>query len=89
MKRDIPAQAGIGFTILVAAATFAVAVVAGIFLIYQPETSWGSNAQLRALAQAQMQAQMSPAEMPDVQRGVRTAGSSIANEGIRPPASTR
>jgi hypothetical protein len=70
MKRDVPAQAGIGFTILVAAATFAVAVVAGIFLIYQSETTLVSNPQLRALAQSQM----SLAETPDGQRGPGAAG---------------
>ena len=43
MKRDIPTKAGLGFTVLIAAAPLAVPVVAGIFLIYQSET----NAQLR------------------------------------------
>ena len=71
MKRDIPTQAGIGFTIFVAAATFAIAVVAGIFLIYQPETNFGSNAQSRALAQAQM----SLADAPGARRGLRAAPS--------------
>ena len=60
MKRDIRTEAGVAFTIFVAAATFVIAVVAGIFLIYQSEATLGSNARLRALAQAQM----SPA--PDV-----------------------
>jgi hypothetical protein len=41
--RDIPAKAGIGFTLIVAAATFAVALVAGIFLIW--ETARASSAQ--------------------------------------------
>jgi len=54
MKRYDPSEAGIGFTIFVAAATFVIAVVAGIFLIYQSETTLGSNTQLHALAQAQM-----------------------------------
>ena len=36
MKRDLPTQVGIGFTIVVASATFLVAVVAGLFLIWQP-----------------------------------------------------
>ena len=53
MKRHSPAEAGIGFMLLVAAATFVIAVVAGIFLIYQSETTMGSNTQLRALAQAE------------------------------------
>ena len=69
MKRHSPTEAGIGFTIFVAAATFAIAVVAGIFLIYQSETILGSNAQLRALAQARM----SLAEAPDLQRALRMA----------------
>ena len=50
MKRDIPMEAGIGFTILIAAATLAIAVVAGIFLIYQSDMT----AQLRTPEQAQM-----------------------------------
>ena len=37
MKRDLPTQVGIGFTIVVASATFLVAVMAGIFLIWQPD----------------------------------------------------
>ena len=39
--------------IFVAAATFVIAVVAGIFLIYQSETTLGFNTQGRVLAQAQ------------------------------------
>ena len=84
MKREIPTQAGIGFTIFVAAATFAIAVVAGIFLIYQSETTMGSNAQLRTLAQAQM----SLPEAPDMQRALRMAPPSTPNDVIRPPVST-
>jgi sensor histidine kinase regulating citrate/malate metabolism len=71
MKRDVPTQAGVGFTIFVAAATFAIAVVAGIFLIHQSETTSRANAQWRALAQAQM----SLAEAPDIQRALRMARS--------------
>ena len=82
MKRDVPTQAGIGFTILVAAATFVIAVVAGIFLLYQSETTLGSNAQLRALAQAQM----SLAEAPDKQRNLLMGPRST--EVTPPPAST-
>ena len=37
MKRDLPTQVGIGFTIVVASATFLVAVMAGLFLIWQPD----------------------------------------------------
>jgi hypothetical protein len=37
MKRDLPTQVGIGFTIVVASATFLVAVIAGLFLIWQPD----------------------------------------------------
>ena len=62
MKRHSPAEAGIGFTIFVAAATFVIAVVAGIFLIYQSEMTWGSNAQLRPLVQAQI----TPAQSPEL-----------------------
>lgn len=39
MKRDVPTQIGIGFTILVASATFLVAVMAGMFLIWQPDAN--------------------------------------------------
>ena len=74
MKRDIPTQAGVGFTIFVAAATFAIAVVAGIFLVYQSETTLGSNVQLRTLAQAQMSLAEAPPPTP--------------NSVIPPPAST-
>ena len=79
MKRDAPTQAGVGFTIFVAAATFVIAVVAGIFLLYQSETTLSSNAQLRALAQAQI----SLAEGPDMQRALRTPPS--APNGVIPP----
>ena len=48
MKRDIPTEAGIGFTLLVAAVTFAVAVIAGIFLIYEPGLSGMANNGVRA-----------------------------------------
>jgi hypothetical protein len=37
MKRDIPTQAGIGLALIIATATFIIAIVAGIFLIYEPE----------------------------------------------------
>jgi hypothetical protein len=37
MKRNVPTQVGIGFTILVASATFLVAIMAGLFLIFQPD----------------------------------------------------
>ena len=70
MKRDIPTQAGIGFTILIAAATFVVAVVAGIFLIYQSEMNVSLNAQFPP----PMQAQISPAQTLDLQqRGNQTS----------------
>ena len=82
MKRDVPTQAGVGFTIFVAAATLAIAVVAGIFLIHQSETASRSNAQWRALALAQM----SLAETPDMQRALRMAPRST--EVTPPPAST-
>jgi len=54
MKRDIPTQAGIAFTILVAAATFAVAVIAGIFLIYQSDMNLSPNASSGASGQGLM-----------------------------------
>jgi hypothetical protein len=81
MKRHSPTEAGVGFTIFVAAATFVIAVVAGIFLIYQSETTLSSNIQLRELAQAQM----SLAEAPGPQRGLQAAPLSAVDEGI-PPA---
>ena len=39
MKRDLPTQMGIGITIVVASATFLVAVMAGLFLIWQPDAA--------------------------------------------------
>ena len=53
MKRHSPTEPGIAFTIFVAAATFVIAVVAGIFLIYQSDATVSYNAQLRGLAQVQ------------------------------------
>jgi hypothetical protein len=55
MKRDIPTEAGIGFTLVVAAVTFAVAVIAGIFLIYEPGLDG-----FRARAQGQVAMIQSP-----------------------------
>lgn len=59
MKRDIPTEAGIGFTLLIAAVTFAVAVIAGIFLIYEPGLSG---------FRTQTQAQLAMIETPDARR---------------------
>ena len=65
MKRDIPTEAGIGFTLLVAAVTFAVAVIAGIFLIYEPGLSGMANNGVRA----QTRAQVAMIGRPDARRG--------------------
>ena len=46
MKRDFPGRAGIGFTAIVAALTLIVAVLSGLFLLYQPDTGWQANAPL-------------------------------------------
>jgi hypothetical protein len=54
MKRDIPTGAGIGFTILIAAATLAVAVVAGIFLVYQSEMTLGFSGPVPSPGPTQM-----------------------------------
>lgn len=53
MKRDVATQAGIVFTLLVAVATLAVAVIAGLFLIFEPGVN-GLNARygMHAFAQA-------------------------------------
>jgi hypothetical protein len=61
MKKDIPTGAGIIFTILVAAATLAVAVVAGIFLVYQSDMTLGFNGQSPGPAQISL-AQRSDAQ---------------------------
>ncbi len=39
MKRDVPTQIGVGFTIVVASATLLIAVMAGLFLIWQPDVN--------------------------------------------------
>jgi hypothetical protein len=59
MKRDIPMEAGIGFTLLIAAVTFAVAVIAGIFLIYEPGLDG---------FRGQTQAQVAMIQGPDARR---------------------
>jgi hypothetical protein len=64
-KTDLSTQAGIGFTIVVAAATFLVAVVAGLFLIWQPDPA--------TLTQRGQATQISLAAPPDVPRGAKTA----------------
>jgi len=38
MKHDFPTRAGIGFTVVLAGLTFAVAVLSGIFLIRESDT---------------------------------------------------
>jgi len=61
MKHDIPTEAGVGFTLIIAAATFAIAVGAGIFLIYEPDLP---NAQSGIATQSQI----SLAQTPDAER---------------------
>ena len=79
MKRDIPTEAGIGFTLIVAAATFAVAVIAGIFLIW--ESGGTPSAQFRGPGQTQSQVSLIA---PDVQRGPQTERSPVSGSGINP-----
>ena len=69
MKRDLSLKASIGFTVLVATVTFAIAVVAGLFLIWQ--TGPGRTA-FEIRTRATPQAQISLAA-PDVKRGPDTA----------------
>jgi hypothetical protein len=57
MKADIPTRVGVGFTILVAAATSLVAVVAALFLIWQPEAN--------TIGQQRLPAQIQAAASPD------------------------
>ena len=64
MKADIPTQVGIGFTVLVAAATFLVAVVAALFLIWEPDAN--------ALSEQRTASQISLAAPADVRRGPDT-----------------
>jgi hypothetical protein len=80
MKRDIPTQAGIGFTLLVAALTFAVAAMAGIFLFYQSGMVTVPIAQIEAPAQSQI----SLAQAPDVRRGSQVEHPPSASPGINP-----
>lgn len=44
MKRDFSSRAGIGFTVVVAVLTLAVAVLSGIFLLYDSDTGLQANA---------------------------------------------
>jgi len=80
MKRDLPTQAGIGFTIAVAFATFLVAVVAGLFLIWQPDTA--------LIIQSRAATQVSFAAPPDVQRGAQTSHPPAPVAGINPAPQT-
>ena len=63
MKNDMPTQAGIGLTLILAATTFAIAVVAGIFLLYQPDAVLPNGESSIA-----PQAQISMAPTPDAER---------------------
>jgi len=76
MKADLPTQVGIGFTICVAAATFLVAVVAALFLIWQPDAN--------TFSQQRTASQISLAAPPDVRRGADTAEPPFALGGINP-----
>ena len=76
MKADLPTQVGIGFTVLVAAATFLVAVVAALFLIWQPDAN--------TLSQQRTAAQISLAASPDVRRGADTAEPPAPLGGVNP-----
>lgn len=80
MKRDLPTQAGIGFTIAVAVATFLVAVVAGLFLIWQPDTAM--------FTRSSAVTQVSLAAPPDVQRGAETSQPPAPVAGINPAPQT-
>jgi hypothetical protein len=75
-KMDLSTQAGIGFTIVVAAATFLVAVVAGLFLIWQPDAA--------TFTQQGQATQVSLAAPPDVHRGAETSQPPAPLEGINP-----
>jgi len=61
MKRDVPTQLGIGFTIVVASATFLVAVIAGLFLIWQPDAGTLTE---RGAASPQISLAAPPASQP-------------------------
>jgi hypothetical protein len=76
MKTNLPTQVGIGFTIVVAAATFLVAVVAALFLIWQPDAE--------TLSQQRAASQISLAASPDVRRGPETAQPPAPLGGINP-----
>jgi hypothetical protein len=76
MKTDVPTQVGIGFTIVVAVATFLVALVAALFLIWQPDAN--------RVAQQRSASQISLAAPPDVRRGADTAQPPASLGGINP-----
>jgi hypothetical protein len=84
MKRDIPTQAGIGFTLLVAALTFAVAVIAGIFLFYQSGMVTAPSAQIETPAQSKISLAQAPAATADVRRGSQVEHPPSASPGINP-----
>ncbi len=72
MERNLPPHAGIGATVLIAAMTLAVAVVAGIFLIWQ--SGEPMNGAVPANAPAAEQARISlAAPAPGAQRRPDTA----------------
>jgi hypothetical protein len=76
MKANLPTQVGIGFTIVVAAATFLVAVVAALFLIWQPDAN--------TLAQQRAASQISLAASSDVRRGADTTQPPSSLGGVNP-----
>lgn len=76
MKADLPTRVGIGFTVLVAAATFLVAVVAALFLIWQPDAN--------IIGEQRLPSAVSTAASPDVHRGPDTAQPPVSVAGINP-----
>jgi len=76
MKADLPTRVGIGFTVLVATATFLVAVVAALFLIWQPDAN--------TIGEQRLPPEVSAAASPDMRRGADTAQPSVSVAGINP-----
>ena len=76
MKLDLPTQVGIGFTICVAAATFFVAVVAALFLIWEPDAS--------TLSEQRTGSQISLAAPSGVRQEPYTPQSPVSAGNLRP-----
>jgi len=77
MKADVPTQVGIGFTIFVAAATFLVALVAALFLIWEPDAGTLTAAQRAG-------SQISLAAPSGVRQGPYAAQPPASTSGINP-----